>query len=195
MYPKQKGIWQKFGLIFQLLILGFVALMVSCRSESALTLTPATTPTFTPCLNLVIPTIETIELPFETVESDDWSKEPVCEQRLVLVTNQAELEQLTNHISTKAMGHLSDLDYEKYFVIAVFRGGKPTSGYDVEIERVVKQDERILVYTLLWELSPYYGVIEEETAPYHVVKVQRPIGLGRQFELLLQTILITPTPP
>jgi hypothetical protein len=195
MYPKQKGTRQKLGLIFQLLILGFVALMVSCRSESAQTLTPAATATFTPCVTLVIPTVETIDLPFETVERDDWSKEPVYEQRLVLVTNQAELERLKNHISTEAMGHLSDLDYEKYFVIAVFRGGKPTTRYDVEIERVVKQDDKIVVYALLWEPAPYTGFSETETAPYQVVKVQRPVGLVNEFELLLQTIRITPTPP
>lgn len=196
MFAKQKVARHIFRGI---LILGFAALMVSCRSEPAPTETPIVQKTAMPDVTIVAPTVETIELPFETIEISDWpndaNKEPVYDQRLVLVNYQAELEQLTNHISSKALAHLSELNYEKYFVIAVFRGRRPTTGYDVEIERVVKQDDKIVVYTRFWELSPYYGVSEVETAPYHVVKVQRPAGVGRQFELLMQAILITPTPP
>jgi hypothetical protein len=200
MWPKQKGTRQKLGPIFLLFVLGIAALMVSCRPESTSTTTPAATATFTPGVTLVIPTVEKVELPFETIERIDWlyeerEHEPVYEQRLVLVTNQAELERLKNHISTKAMGHLSELGYEEYFVIAVFRGGKPTPGYDVEIERIVKQDDKIVVYAQFWEPNPLYGFSERVTAPYHLVKVRKPVGLVNEFELLLQTIWITPTPP
>lgn len=194
MYPNQKGTIHIFGLSLLLLIMGLAVLIVSCQLESAPTVAPAATPTATPGVTLVIPAVETVELPFETVERENWNKERVNEQRMVLVTNQSEIEQLKNHISTEAMEQLSKLDYEKYFVIAVFRRGRPTTGYDVVIERVVKQSDKIVVYVQFWEPAPYSGFSEVMTDPYHVVKVQRPDIFGPHFEIFMQTILITPTP-
>jgi len=141
------------------------------------------------------------ELPFETIERRDWSGdiglEPYsgAEPRVILVTSRPEIDQLKLLITPQAMDQLARLDFEQYFVIAVFRGRKPSSGYDTIIERVARQGNKIVIFAQFWEPSPYYEVQAEETSSYHVIKVHRDGSVIRETELALQSRIITPTPP
>lgn len=141
------------------------------------------------------------ELPFETIEQGDRAGHgsplpyPIQETRLVLVTSREEATQLEDQVSPEAMDQLSRLDFGRYFAIALFRGPQASSGYDTIIERIARQDGKVVVYAQFWEPSPHYTVLDVVTSPYYVVKVHRDDGVDQEIELVLQSQAVTPTPP
>jgi hypothetical protein len=141
------------------------------------------------------------DLSFETIEKLDWGGYPgqepysAVEPRIILVNNQQELEQLDSLVTPQARDELARLDFGEYFVIAVFRGLQGSSGFDTIIDRIVRRGNKIVVYTQFWERSPYYAYTAQETSPYHIVKVHRDSGIVQESELILQSVIVTPTPP
>ncbi len=140
-----------------------------------------------------------VELPFETIErNDSHSAEEGyvgLEPCAVLVTNQDDVERLEGLISQVALDQLAGLNFEQYFVVAVLRGRQPTSGYNTIIERVAKQGDKIVVYAQFWEPSPHWEVQSAETSPYHLIRVHKDDTVLRETELVLQSQVVTPTPP
>ena len=136
-----------------------------------------------------------IELPFETIEQSDLGDYSIHEPRIMLIASQREAGQLEGLVSQAALGQLVELDFQQYFAIVIFRGNQGTSGYDVMVERVVMRGEKVVVYTQFWEPSPHYTVREIVTSPYHIIKVRRDGDLIQEAELVLQSRVVTPTPP
>jgi hypothetical protein len=68
------------------------------------------------------------ELPFETIERGNWAgygdleQDSILETRLVLVTSQEEIARLGGLVSLDALDQLAELDFERSFAIALFRG-------------------------------------------------------------------------
>jgi len=136
------------------------------------------------------------ELSFETIERSDYGDYSVREPRVVLVMTRQEVDQLEGLISQAALDQLAELDFQQYFAIAVFRGLQSSSGYDVIIERLVRRNDAITVYAQFWEPSPYWEVLDIETSPYHLVKVHKDGDVvSQEIELVLQSPVVTPTPP
>jgi len=141
------------------------------------------------------PVPEEAELPFETIEQSDLGDYSIREPRVILVTAPQEIDRLEGLITQEALDRLAELDFEQYFAIAVFRGRQASSGYDTIIERVARRDNKVVVYAQLWDRTVHYGVTQEETSPYHLIKVRRDDGVSQETELVLQSREITPTPP
>ncbi len=135
------------------------------------------------------------ELPFETIERSDYGDYPIREPRLILITAPQEIDQVEGLITQEALDRLAELDFGQYFAIAVFRGRRASSGYDVIIERLVRKNDTIIVYTQFWEPSPYWEVLDTETSPYHLIEVRRDDDVSQKIELVLQSPVVTPTPP
>lgn len=134
-------------------------------------------------------------LSFKTMERSDYSDYSGQEPRVVLVTNQDDAIQLTGLISQEALDLLAELDFKQYSAIVVFCGQRASSGYDVIIERLVRKNDTIIVYTQFWEPSPYWEVLDTETSPYHLIEVRRDDNVSQEIELVLQSPVVTPTPP
>jgi hypothetical protein len=83
---------------------------------------------------------------------------------------------LSGWVYTETENELAQLDYRRYFVIALFRGNFASSGYDAIIQRVARQDDRLVVHVQFWAPSPYYAVTAAASQPYDVVKVLRDGG-------------------
>lgn len=138
------------------------------------------------------------DLPFETIErgdSDYYHFHPAEPQHVFVITSAEEASRLTGWVSREAEKKLAQLDYRRYFLIAVFRGHFASSGYDPIIQRVVRQGDRLVVHVQFWAPSPYYAVTAAASQPYHVVRVLRdgrPLG---EAELVLESQTVTPTPP
>jgi hypothetical protein len=135
------------------------------------------------------------ELPFETIERSDYGDYSIREPRVVLVTNRQEIDQLKGLISQAALDQLAELDFQQYFAIAVFRGTQATSGYDVIVERVARRGDKIVIRAQFWEPSPHWEILNEVTSPYHLIKMRRDDGVSQETELVLQSPVVTPTPP
>ena len=135
------------------------------------------------------------ELPFETIERSDYGDYSIREPRVVLVTSRQEIDQLEGLVSQESLDQLAELDFQQYFAIAVFRGAQATSGYDVIVERVARQGDKMVIYAQFWEPSPHWEILNEVTSPYHLIRVRRDDGVSQETELVFQRLLVTPTPP
>jgi len=135
------------------------------------------------------------ELPFETIERSDYGDYSIHEPRVVLVTNRQEIDQLKGLLSQAALDQLAELDFQLYFAIAVFRGTQATSGYDVIVDHVTRRGDKIVIRAQFWEPSPHWEILNEVTSPYHLIKIRRDDDVSQETELVLQSPVVTPTPP
>jgi hypothetical protein len=138
------------------------------------------------------------ELSFETIEPADRygnlmeayeGQEPL----VVLITRPQEIDRLEGLIRHETLDQLAEVDFGRYFVVAVLRGYMLTSGHPVIVERVTRQDDRLVIYVQFWETAPYYAVAESVTTPYHLIKVERDGEVSQKTETLLQGRPVTPT--
>ncbi len=65
------------------------------------------------------------------------------------------------------------VDFDHFFVVAVFQGLKGGTNYGAEIQRIVVKDGRVLVYTRFDEPMSGGWSGEMMTSPYHSVKINR----------------------
>jgi len=126
------------------------------------------------------------DLSFETVELSSaqvlgegqslWESEEVGN---VVVATSAELSLLQNLVTTETMQTLQAVDYEKQFVIGLFQGKQPTTGYAIEIEQIRHRLGNIEIDALLTE--PTENVPATITSPYHIVKLDKMPWWNQEF--------------
>lgn len=119
-------------------------------------------------------------LPFETIERADSAgtgeyhkdKEP----DLAIIAKAADISVLGNMVSSDAQARLRDLDFDRYFAIAVFQGWRPslpTPRSGVEVQRITKEGSRITIYAQFYEPVEGYEQKTVVTSPYHLVKMRK----------------------
>jgi hypothetical protein len=180
---------------FTAVLLTVLWALTGCMSGPAL---PTTGPTASPAEPSPSPSLAGHDLPFETIErgdSDYYHSNPTEPQRMFLVTSADRASRLSGWTSQKALQALVQLDYGRYFAIALFRGHFASSGYDAIIQRVSREADKLVVQVQFWGPSPYYAVTAAETNPYHVIQVLRDGGSLEQAALVLESQAITPIPP
>jgi len=64
-------------------------------------------------------------------------------------------------------------DFENYLAIAVFRGNKPASGYDIHIENLTQSHNMMTVMVNMSEHRPRYCYADVVTQPYCVATVKK----------------------
>ena len=128
-------------------------------------------------------------LPFETIEQQGSSgtgglyesEQPTFH----VLTSAEQVDQLARLVTAEAQMHLSALDYDEVVVVVVFQGWKPTNGYGVEVEQVVRRGNRVVVEAQFTERNPEMAAADEETSPYHVVAVSKAGEWGEDVRFLL----------
>lgn len=139
------------------------------------------------------------DLPFETIERGDQSDyyvlHPSEPQHVFVITSAEEASGLAGMVNPVAQQALAQLDFQRYFVIALFRGSFGSSGYDAIIQRVVRQDGRLAVHVQFWAPSPYFAVTAASSQPHHVVSVLRDGGPIGEADVVIESQTVTPTPP
>ena len=170
---------------FTVILLSALWLLAACAPP------PGPTPT---------PTSEETNLPFETIERGDYAYyyfgHPNEPQRVFLIRSAEEAAQLSREwVSQEAATALAQLDYQRYFVIGLFRGRFASSGYDAIIERVGRQGDKLVIYAQFWAPGSPYAYTAATSSPYHVIKVLRDGGALEEANLVLESQLLTPTPP
>ena len=146
------------------------------------------------------PTPEETNLPFETIEREDFGynylARPNEPQRVFLIRSTDEITRIpSGWISPDAEKALAQLDYQRYFALALFRDLSGSSGYDVIIQRVSRRNDKLVLHVQFWAPSPHYSETALATRPYHVIKVLRDGGALEETGLVLESQLLTPTPP
>lgn len=136
-------------------------------------------------------------LSFETIERRDASGTgQVYQDRqpgLLVITTPEEAASLDALVTPEAQAQLQSLNYDAYFVIAVFQGRKPTTGYDIEIERITRLGSKVTIYARFLEPKPNAEKAPEETSPYHLVRVQKTGTWGQSisFDLVVGDAVMT----
>lgn len=137
-----------------------------------------------------------IDLPFEAIEQRDASGTGQVykdeKPGLIVITALEEVANLDALITSEAQARLAGLSYDEYFVIAVFQGRKPTTGYGMRIERITRQGSAVTIYAHFSAPEPDEEKAPEETSPYCLVQVQK-YGKWRQsitFNLIVDNAVV-----
>lgn len=113
---------------------------------------------------------------FSTISKGEYSG--VQTARNVVVANQQDWERLwreyTSDVSTP--GPVPRVNFDAEFVVAVFSGEKPRSGYGVEIKRMSTRPTTLgrspVLVVEFREVQPARLVSDVITYPHHIVKVR-----------------------
>jgi hypothetical protein len=113
------------------------------------------------------------ELPFETIERRDQSGSgrewEAREPGLMVISVLEDSAQADDLFTEEAQAQLREVDLDVYFVVAAFLGRQGRGHEGIDIERVVRRGENVLVYVQAG--NPTGDLME--TSPYHLVKVRR----------------------
>jgi len=72
-----------------------------------------------------------------------------------------------------------EVNFSNSFILLVALGEKPTAGYSVEIGRVVREGQRLVVEVRAVEPSPDRMLATVITRPYALVRIERQSGLEK----------------
>ena len=141
-----------------------------------------------------------VEIPFETVALNENGANIDAHAmqegpRLLLLTSPEQLAGIQDQVNPETWAALQQTDFQQYAIVALFRGRKPSTNYQTVIERIERQGNRLIVYAQFWEPNPAWASATTETSPYHLVKIDRRQVPVSSVELVLQSYVVTPTPP
>lgn len=177
-----------------LLLLALLPMFVlsACRSQE--TELPAET---TEKTEVALPgKSQEIDLLFETIEqklkADLGPPYKGRELAVMIITRPEEIAQLNDWVTEDAKSRLQTLDYDTYFALIVFQGWKPTFGYSIQIERIIRQEEKVLILARLEEPEPDEVVPDTVTSPYHLIQVQKEDTLTQDvvFDVVADGIVV-----
>jgi hypothetical protein len=106
---------------------------------------------------------------------------------LWVVTNASSRDKLTPLISVEQQPLLKGVDLEKWVVLAVFWGAKPSGGFSITIDKVSITRTDLVVNVILREHNPDAAPVDASTFPYHLVIIDRhslPEGAKFHFRLI-----------
>ncbi len=116
-------------------------------------------------------------LPFEILEQEERNLTgQIYEARepgLIVVAQPDEVAELDDWVTETSKEQLQVMDYDAYFALVVFQGMKPTDGYGVRIERVVREGNEVTIYAQFQEPHPDQRKNDIVTSPYSLIQVQK----------------------
>jgi hypothetical protein len=162
------------------LLLFCLLFVTGCPDPAALVaVSPLPTPT----------AVEGKQIAFETLVRGEYSSYSGEEPLLLLIHNLDDLTPILNYMSpdeqSSVVAEVENLSDAPGVVVALFRGNQGSSGYEIHIERVIKQKNQIHLYVQFWEPGPTYPVTGAETSPYEIIKLHWSPGTHESIEIEL----------
>lgn len=141
-----------------------------------------------------------LDVQFETIARNEGGADIAAESarvdpQLLLLTSPEQLEEVAGLVDPQTMATLQQVNFQRYAVVAVFRGWQGSYNYQTIIDHIIRRGDRLIVHVQFWSPSPWYASPAALSFPYHLVKVDKqwlPVGKP---ELVLQSYPVTPTPP
>ena len=128
-----------------------------------------------------------VELPFETIAyswfGDGENDYPGEDPKLMVVAKADEVTAVEGLISFDAYNQLQKIDYKKYFSIVIFHGWRPTGGYGLEVQQIIREQDLITINVRFQEPGVVAPAVE--TSPYLVVIVEKVGDFGKEFQFVL----------
>lgn len=144
---------------------------------------PSPPPSRTPAPTLTLFPFPGEPMPFQTIAQSEYpgTGEPYAGQdvRLEVISTLAEAGRLGGWVGRDDTARLAAVDYSSYFVLAVFQGEEPSSGYGIEIREVRRQGDSVALAIQLQTPAPDVIVNAIMTSPYHLVQVEKSGNWGK----------------
>ncbi len=133
------------------------------------------------------------ELPFETIEQWNLGAGHEDKESVVIVgSDAADVEELEDLITPTKLDQLRALNWDTHFVLAIFQGWKPSTGYKAQIQRITRQGDTVTIYAQFQDPKPDEETSDVATSPYHLVQVQK-VGTWKQdiaFNLVVNRTIV-----
>jgi len=126
---------------------------------------------------LVVIKLQEGAIPFETLAKGEvligGSSNNTLHPTYMVFTDKDELDNFLSKLGSRAeeVINFSEDDFKKYILIFAYYGSAPSTGYEIEIRKIIKKENDI-VDVIVQIKVPTYG-LDQITDPYHVVKVER----------------------
>jgi hypothetical protein len=111
---------------------------------------------------------ETVEIQDSTGTGQNYLDKDI---HLVVIPSIDGVGAVDSWVSEGAQNELMELDYSKFFALAVFQGIKPTNRYSIEITKVTRTDNTINLETNVHNRDPNLEAADVETSPYHLISI------------------------
>jgi hypothetical protein len=132
-------------------------------------------------INLFIP--QKTNLQFQTIEKGESTKaNKPTEPEIFVITNNNDYLHLRGFISPDSEELLKTLNYDNFFVLMVFQGLKPNSGYGIEIKVVTKTKNIVTLFTKFDEPKPDLEKSPEIRSPYHLIQIKKISNWDQEIE-------------
>lgn len=132
--------------------------------------------TISPAPTLIV---EGTPMPFERIASIDESRGYAdydeYEAKIILVDEADDLVSYAGILpfDPGVQQGLVETDFDRFIVLIVLQGRRPSGGYRANIQELTKWEDRISVYTTFNIPQPFQGVSEMETSPYDLIRVDK----------------------
>ncbi|NOZ48794.1 MAG: protease complex subunit PrcB family protein [Chloroflexi bacterium] len=130
-----------------------------------------------------------VELEFETIDQSIHSQ--AVNKGVFLITGLQDVHKLEGFLHKDARELLANVDYGRFFAVAVFQGNQKSGGYKVTIERLSVKEHELRICAIFLEPGPHQPVTTLETSPYHIVKFATT-DLPDINSVVLQSLTTTP---
>lgn len=95
------------------------------------------------------------------------------EPGLIIVAQSDEVTEMDDWVTETSKERLQVMDYDAYFALTVFQGRKPTDGYRIQIERIVRESKEVTIYAQFQEPHPDQKKNDIVTSPYCLLQIQK----------------------
>jgi len=139
------------------------------------------------CAGVVGCRTEETELPFETIDigSPHFTRRlwwGAREPGLMVVADTEDLVQLDHLITVeRGLPQLSEVDFDTYFVVAIFLGRQPFTHEGITLDRAVHKGDVVSLYTRVGRTTGK----DMATSPYNLVRVRKEGSWDRRIEFKL----------
>ncbi len=113
------------------------------------------------------------ELTFETISKQSYSGHNSSQNYVITETSQWSNLWDIVHSTMTPKPDLPNVNFNNEMVIAVFQGSRLTGGYNIEITKIIEEENFVEVYVKETSPSPGDIVTQALTQPYHIVKTKR----------------------
>ena len=144
-----------------------------------------------------------MELPFETIAQETFGayRDPTPSNpypfednslAMLIIARPDDAAAVEHRITLTAKQRLQMLDYTGFLALGVFGGWKPSTGYGVEVERIMREGNIVTVFATVHGPNLDEAKAQTESSPYHLVRV-RKVGdweQGITFNLVVEGAIV-----
>ena len=126
-------------------------------------------------------------LSFETIENNQAVNYHEFKPALIVITKVEDVDNLHNKLQGAFHGEdrLRRLDYNHFFALLVLHGLVGSSGYNITVHSISRQDERVNVRAEFVRPKPNTLLLQGDASPFHLVVIPKADLAGHTIRFVL----------